>query len=218
MHIEYCCYDYTINEAETTLNVETAIKCGIKNIFILPYSVNYIKSDLLSSSSNVRFGCPADFPYGLSDQKTRNYTVENLAKSKKISFIDLFIPTKVITNRKYDKLRDDIKSNLDLCAGYDVELRYVLEYRKYSHEVLAKICQILKSFNINKILPSSGTMIDDINDNIIACKFLNTKTNIDTICTGNIYTANHIELLYKSNIFGFRINNTFVLDLVLNKK
>jgi deoxyribose-phosphate aldolase len=218
MHIEYCSYDYAINEIETTLNIEMAIKYGIKHIFILPYSINYIKSEIFSANEDVRFGCPVDFPYGLSDQKTRNYMIENLAKSKKVSFIDLFIPTKVITNRKYDKLREDIKSNIDICFSHNVELRYVLEYRKYSHEVLAKICQILKSFNLNKILPSSGTMIDDINDNIIACKFLNTKTNINTICTGNIYTPNHIELLYKSNLFGFRINNIFVLDLVLNSK
>jgi deoxyribose-phosphate aldolase len=218
MHIEYCCYDYAITEAETTLVVESAIKHGVKNIFVLPYSINYIKSEMSSINDEIKFGCPADFPYGLSDQKTRNYIVENLAKSKKISYIDLFIPTKIITNRKYEKLREDIRSNLEICVSNNVELRYVLEYRKYGHEVLAKICQILKSFNIDKVLPSSGAMIDDIADNIIACKFLNTKTNIDTICTGNIYTSNHIDLLYKANIFGFRINNTFALQLVTAKK
>lgn len=206
-HIEYCCYDYAINESETTLKVESAIKHGIKNIFILPYSINYIRSELFSSNSDVRFGCPADFPYGLSDLKTRNCIVENLAKSNKISFIDLMIPTKAVTNRKYDKLREDIKSNLDICSQYNVHLRYILEYRIYSHDVLSKICQILKTLNIDTILPSSGMMLDDINDNIIACKFLQTKADIKAICNGNIYRQQNLDDAYKANLYGIRINN-----------
>jgi deoxyribose-phosphate aldolase len=213
-HIEYCCYDYDINETETTFNVETAIKHGLQNIFLLPYSINYIRSELFSVDSDIKFGCPIDFPYGLSDQKTRNYTVEHLAKSNKISFIDLMIPTKAITNRKYDKLREDIKTNLDICSKNNVQLRYVLEYRRYGHDVLAKVCQILKDLNIDTILPSSGMMLDDINDNIIACKFLQTKTNIKTICNGNIYRQQHVNNILHSNIYGFRINNLNALTLI----
>jgi deoxyribose-phosphate aldolase len=212
MYIDYCCYDYSINEIETTANISTAIKYGIKNIFILPYTINYIKQDQLNDA--IKFGCPVDFPYGLSDQKTRNFAVENMAKSNKIKYIDLMIPTKVITNRKYDKFREDVKTNLDICDQYGINLRYVLEYRTYSHEVLAKICQILKNFNINTVLPSSGMMLDDINDNIIACKFLQTKSGIKTICTGNIYTQNHLKLINNSNIDGLRLHNIFAANLL----
>lgn len=212
MYIDYCCYDYSINEIETTANISTAIKYGIKNIFILPYTINYIKQDQINDS--IKFGCPVDFPYGLSDQKTRNFAVENIAKCNKIKYIDLMIPTKAITNRKYDKFREDVKSNLDICDQYGVDLRYILEYRIYSHEVLAKICQILKSFNLSTVLPSSGMMLDDINDNIIACKFLQTKAEIKTICTGNIYNQNHLKLIKNSNIDGLRIHNIFAMDLL----
>jgi len=212
IHIEYCCYDYALNEIETTFNVETAIKHGIKNIFILPYSINYIRSELFASDSDVRFGCPADFPYGLSDQKTRNYAVENLAKSNKISFIDLMIPTKAVTNRKYDKLREDIRTNLDICKQYNVHLRYILEYRIYNHDVLSKICQIFKNLNIDTILPSSGMMLDDINDNIIACKFLQTKTGIKTVCTGNVYRKQGFDSVCSANLYGLRINNLNILQ------
>lgn len=213
-HIEYCCYDYAINETETTFNIETAIKHGIKNIFILPYSINYIRSELFAADSDIRFGCPVDFPYGLSDLKTRNYAVENLARSNKISFIDLMMPTKAVTNRKYDKLREDIRTNLDICQQYSVHLRYILEYRIYNHDVLSKICQILKTLNIDTVLPSSGMMLDDINDNIIACKFLQTKTDIKTICTGNIYRKQNLDIAYKANIYGIRINNLNMFEYI----
>lgn len=212
MYIDYCCYDYSINEIETVNNISTAIKCGIKNIFILPYTINYIKQSYIDDSIN--FGCPVDFPYGLSDQKTRNFAVENIAKSKKIKYIDLMIPTKTITNRKYDKFREDIRTNLDICNQNSVILRYVLEYRVYSHEVLNKICQILKSFDIDTILPSTGTMLDNINDNIIACKFLQTKSTIKTICNGNIYLPQHIELVKNSDLHGLRIHNIFATNLI----
>lgn len=213
MYIDYCCYDYSINEVETTNNISKAIKLGIKNIFILPYTINYIKQDHINNSIN--FGCPVDFPYGLSDLKTRNFAVENLAKSKKIKYIDLMIPTKTITNRKYDKFREDIKSNLDICNQHDSILRYVLEYRVYSHEVLNKICQILKTFEINTVLPSTGMMLDNINDNIIACKFLQSKSKINTICNGNIYLPKHVELIKNSQINALRISNIFSADLII---
>lgn len=212
MYLEYCCYDYSINEVETTNNVSMAIKHGIRNIFLLPYSVAYqAKNDLINQS--VKFGSVIDFPYGLSDQKSRNSMVENLVKSNKISMLDIMIPTKIITNRKYEKFRDDIKSSLDICASANIKIRYILEYRVYSHDVLAKICQILKTFNIDTVLPSSGMMLDDIHDNLIACKFLQTKTQINTICNANIYLDQHVKYIKNSQIFGARIHNTFSLDL-----
>lgn len=200
---EYVCYDYSIDETETLSNIQNAIKLGISNIGVLPYSINTVKP--LLSDHNIKLSVPIDYPYGLSDTKTRNFLISQVCKSK-ISTIDLFVPTKILSNRKYDKLREDIRSNLEICKEHNIELRYMLEYRVFSHEILAKVCSILMDLGVNTIIPSSGHMLDDISDNLIACNYLNTKSKINTICNGNIYIDKHTKLLSSSNIYGIRFH------------
>lgn len=208
MYKEYACYDYSINEIETSNNIVEAIKLGISNIFVLPFSLNSIKTDTLNLA---KIGCPIDYPYGLSDIKSRQFMIEQVIKTNKISMIDLMIPTKAITNRKYDKFREDIKTNLEICEKASIQLRYMLEYRVYGHEILAKTCQILKEFGISTILPSTGMMLDDINDNLIACSFLKEKSGINTICTGNIYLEKHMKNVINSNVYGMRYHHLNIL-------
>lgn len=218
-YIEYACYDYSINEIELSKIITDAIKLGVSNFAVLPYSVNTIKNINLSNLNNpqINISTPIDFPYGLSDIKTRNFAVAQAIKSG-CNTIDLFLPTKIITNRKYDKLREDIKSNLDICIEKNVKLRYILEYRVYSHQILSKVCQILTSLGIDTILPSSGTMIDDIYDNLIACQFFLEKNEIKVITNGNIYTEKQAKLVKQTNVHGIRLHHLNSLKLILDKK
>lgn len=215
--IEYACHDYSINESETEKNIAHAIKAGIKNFSLLPYSIGGFKNSEAFKNNNFSLSSPVDFPYGLSDTKSRNFMVSQAVKAG-ANIIDLFLPTKIITNRKYDKFREDIKSNFDICFEKNAILRYILEYRVFSHEVLAKVCQILMSLGIDTILPASGTMIDDIHDNLIACNYFLTKTGIKTICNGNIYTEEHVKLVNNADIHGVRLHHLSSIDIYSTKK
>lgn len=210
-YIEYACYDSSITEIETRSNIEKAFKSGIKNISVFPYSVSTAKS-VVDDASILNISVPIDFPYGLSDIKTRNFAITQTCKQK-IQKIDLFIPSKILTNRKYDKFREDIKSNLDICSENNIQLRYILEYRIFSHEVLAKACSILMDFGVDTVLPSSGHMIDDISDNLIACNYLHTKANIKTICNGNIYNDKQVQSIKNANLYGIRLHHINSIDL-----
>lgn len=210
MYIEYACTDYSLNETDVKTNIDYALKHNIKNICVLPYSINTVKN----LNSEINTICILDYPFGLSDLKSRSSIVSNAIKSN-VNTIDIVAPNKILANRKYDKFREDIKANLDLCLENKVELRYVLEYRVFSHEVLAKVCQILKSFNINTVLPSSGVLLDDINDNLIACNFLNAKSDINVVCNGNIYLDKHIKLAINSNNYGLRLYHKNSIDLLV---
>lgn len=208
-YIDYACLDYSINELELEQNISIAIKHGIKNISVPAYSLSTVKNIIEIKEKNISLSCPVDFPYGLSDLKSRSFAVGQICSSPvPVKYIDLVIPTKIITNRKYDKFRDDIRNNIKLCNDANIELRYILEYRVYSHEVLAKVCQILTDLGVKTIFPSSGTMIDDINDNLIACNFLMTKSQVKTIATGNIYNEKQINSVTKmQELFGIRFSN-----------
>ena len=101
-------------------------------------------------------------------------------------------------NRKYDKFREDIKNNLEICTKNNIELRYILEYRVFTYELLYKVSQILMDFGINTIYPSTGYLLDDINDNILASALINKKVPINIICNGNIWNISQINNVSKN--------------------
>jgi deoxyribose-phosphate aldolase len=213
MHTEYACYDISINEEEVKQNVASAMKMKPSVISVHPYSVSYVKN-LLDDS--VLLSCVIDYPMGLNDTATRHSVISQIiAKQSRVNIIDISIPSKLIVNRKYDKFREDIKTNMEICQKHNIELRYMLEYRIFSHEILAKVCQILKTFDIKRVLPSSGFMLDDINDNIIAAKYLMAKTGIEVVCNGNIWHKTHIDNVHKSGVYGLRVNHLASLELLV---
>jgi deoxyribose-phosphate aldolase len=214
--IEYAAYDYSINETETLNNLNTAISLGVNTISVLPYSLNTLKSlDDKIKEKNISLSCVVDFPYGLHDMKSRLFISSQIIKQKNnIQYLDIMLPTKMISNRKYDKFREEIKNLIELCNENYIEIRYILEYRVFSHDVLAKVCQILKELGLNTILPSTGMMLDNIDDNLIACHFLRTKSNINTICTGNIYNEKQVKSIKKLvDLYGIRLFYLPALEL-----
>jgi deoxyribose-phosphate aldolase len=215
-YIEYASYDYGITEIELIDQLNKSYKKGITNYSLLPYSINTIKNLEFYKEGSIIISTPVDFPYGLSDLKTRNVAVAQCIKAG-ANIIDLFVPTKIITNRKYDKFREDIKSNLEICLEKNVKLRYILEYRIFNHQILSKVCQILTGLGIDTVLPSSGMMIDDIYDNLIACNFFLEKTQIKVIANGNIYNEKQAKCANEANIYGIRLHHLHGLDMILQK-
>jgi hypothetical protein len=65
------------------------------------------------------------------------------------------------------------------------------------------------------VLPSSGFLLDDINDNIIAAKYLMAKSGIDVVCNGNIWTKQQIETVSLSGVYGLRVNHIPSLELLV---
>ena len=93
-------------------------------------------------------------------------------------------------------------------------IRYILEYRIFKHETLDKVCKILQEFNLDTVFTSSGMTLDNVEDNLIACNFLTMKSNIKSICTGNVYTDKHVKLIKNTqNISGVRFFYTSGLEL-----
>jgi deoxyribose-phosphate aldolase len=215
MIIDYACYNYELNEHETQEEITKALKYGATSISVLPYSLNTIKLMENRIPAKIPVSCVLDFPYGLADWKSRVFMVGQIIKhSAKVKYVDLMIPTKVITNRKYDKFREEIKALTELCGPENVGIRYILEYRIFKHETLDKVCKILQEFNLDTVFTSSGATLDNVEDNLIACNFLTMKSNIRSICTGNVYNDKHVKLIKNTpNISGVRFFYTSGLEL-----
>lgn len=209
MLLEFCQHDYTLNEHENREIITQSIKYKPDLISVFPC---YVKT--ISQLTTIPISCPIDFPIGISDSKTRlnmaEFAIKNGARS-----LDIVSPAQLISNRKYEKFREDIKNfNNLLIDNKNIQIRYILEYRKYSYELLYKLTQILLDFGITTVLLSTGYFLDDINDNIIAASMI-TKKNADTniVLTGNVWTIDHINNIIKSGMAGIRINNIVGLEL-----
>jgi deoxyribose-phosphate aldolase len=203
MYIEY--YTNSIDDKEID------IKNNIDNI--LPYNISAVSAPL----SQIRFikknfetlkcGCFVDYPLAYCDINRRQDLILDAIKVAHIDFINIPIPFFTIINRKYDKFRDDIKKNLTVCSEAGVELRYMLEYRKFDHALLCKVCDILIKEGVEIIYPSTGFFIDNLHDNLIACAYLNEKTGIKTIVNGNAWNKDQLDNLVKLDPYGFSSNS-----------
>jgi deoxyribose-phosphate aldolase len=213
MIIEYSFYDIASNDAETKSILTEAATFKLDAISVLPFNLKLAKN-ILGSSSTTALSCPIDYPLGIMDAKSRNeslsFAIKNGAK-----IIDMVCPVYLLCNRKYDKFKEDIKISQNLCLENGVVLRYILEYRVYSYELLYKVAQILLEHQIETIYPSTGYFIDNISDNVLACALINKKIpKINIISNANFWNNSHVELVLKANLFGLRVNSINALNIL----
>lgn len=215
-HIEYGYYDIASNEAEVKENLLTASKYHPDSISIFPNYLRLAKSNL---PDHQQLSCVIDYPFGLLDLKARLASVEFAIKNG-ANIIEAVAPSYFLCNRKYDKFREDIKNILELCQEHNVELRYILEYRVFTLDLLYKIVQILVGFGIKKMYPSTGYSLDDINDNLLASALINKKNvDIKIIANGNVWNDKQADLLCKSTeLYGFKCHSINGLDRIYRCK
>lgn len=211
MYIEY--YINSIDEKEIDIknNIDQITNNAISGI-IAPYSqAKFIKKNF----NDISVGHFIDYPIASCDSDRRQDLIMD-AINAGASYISVSAPFYQIVNRKYNKFRDDISKNLELCSKHNIELRYILEYRKFDHQLLSKICEILLEKGIKTIYPSSGLFLDNIDDNIIACAYLHEKTGINTIVNGNIWKKNQIENILKIKPYGISLCHIENLKLLFS--
>jgi len=201
MYTEYYINNIDENDTEIKRSIQDLVDCTtIKNVVTLSYHTKLIKKFF----PQLFVGAFVDYPISNTDLSRRQDLISDALKND-ISCIAISTPAYLLVNRKYEKLRDDIKKNLDLC-GQNIELRYILEYRKFDHQLMAKVCDVLISCGIKTVYPSSGFFLDSLEDNILACSYLKQKTGINTIINGNCWNSDHIKKIKKSNLYGFSGN------------
>lgn len=213
MIIEYSSYDISLSDDELRANLQQAITFHPEVISVLPPSLKLAKNIL---PSTIQLSSVVDYPLGVLDNKSRISTIEACIKNG-AQIICVVAQPYNFCNRKYEKFRDDIRSNTELCLKYGVELRYILEYRVFTYELLYKVSQILLDLGVATIYPSTGYLLDDINDNILAAGLINKKVPINIICNGNIWNISQINTFKKTNLFGLMVNSINGLELA-NKK
>lgn len=221
MYIDFAIINTEINETEAKAILQELKTYPINSITVPFYLIKSFKSII---PNDIKLSCLIDYPLGISDIKTRKCAIEQAHKAGSTA-VDITMPQNLAANRKYDKIREDIKQCLDFCNTNDIQVRYILEYRVFDHYCLKKICEIFDNNNIKFIYPSSGYFIDNLADNILASIFLHQNSkDLNVLCTGNMWCDKHFETMIKSGLFGFRtsslnsLKNFIAFNSSLNKK
>lgn len=210
MYIDFAIIDTDTIETTAKDTIKYIIDHSLVNSITVPYYFSKLVKPYLSNGLD--FSCFIDFPLGISDSKTRITAADQAIKSG-FNSIDITMPQNLAANRKYDKIRDDIKSISELKINDNINIRYILEYRKFDHYCLKKICEIFDALGIRYIFPSSGYFIDNLADNILASIFLhNNSKDLKIICTGNLWQDKHFETINKSGLFGFRTSSIHIVE------
>jgi deoxyribose-phosphate aldolase len=141
MIIELAFHDIDTKEIELKNLIIQAAKYQPDAISVYAHYIKLAKKIL---RDNIEISCPIDYPLGKSDLQTRQTEII-CAINNGASRVDVVIPTLYLVNSKYEKFREDIKINTDLCSHHKIDIRYMLEYRIFNHTTLTKISSILKN-------------------------------------------------------------------------
>lgn len=211
MYIEFSHYDISTNENEFKNLIKDTLRFNVDCVSVLP---QYIKSAKGILSTTTPIYCPVDYPLGIFDTNSKVAFIEACIKNG-ANGIEVVCPSYFLCNRKYDKFREDIKQIVAVCSEKNVEVRYFLEYRVYKYELLYKIAQILFGLGVDTILPSTGYLLDDINDNVLAAGLINKKVpKINIVCNGNVWLEQQVNMIKKAKLYGIRVNSLNALELL----
>ena len=212
MNIDYAIINTDLNENQIKELIKKITSYSTVNSITVPYYL--IKN--VKNLSNLDISCLIDYPMGIADPSSRLYSIEQASKAG-ANTIDIVMPQNLAANRKYDKIREDVKNVSELSKSLNLKVKYVLEYRIFDHHCLKKICEIFDQYGIHYVYPSTSYFIDNLADNILAAIFLyqNSK-DLNIYCTGNIWTNKHFETMQKSGLFGFRTTSIHTLDNFMN--
>ena len=216
MKIDFAIIDTDKNEAEikdilTTLG---QLPILIDSITCPYYYLKLVKSHF---KTQTQISCLIDFPLGISDSKSRLFFIEQAIKAG-ANAVDIVMPQNLATNRKYDKIREDIGSISEICKPASIEIRYILEYRVFDHHCLKKMCEILDQFQVKKVFPSTGYFLDNLADNLIASMFLHENSKeINIYCSGNAWIDKHFDIIEKTGLYGIRLFSISGLESYIKK-
>lgn len=213
MYIDFALTSTDLSETDVKKIIAEVDTYPVNSITVPFYLIKCIKGLL---NNDKILSCLIDYPLGLSDIKTRRCAIQEAHKAGATA-LDIAMPQNLAANRKYDKIREDVKFAQEFSQENKVNIRYVLEYRVFDHHCLKKICEIFENHQIAYVYPSTGFFLDNLADNILASIFLHENSkDLNVISTGNIWTDKHFETIIKSGLFGFRTTSLHSLKNFIN--
>ena len=164
--------------------------------------------------SNHQFAAAIDFPYGLSISQVRLHEII-LAIRQGAAFIDLVLNSSLIKENNWRKIKEDLKACLAVCRESNVELRPIVEYRLFAPKTVLLLCDMLQDMSINYLINCTGSFPDDLDDNIIMCHDIQTKTGMLVTACSKLINRKYFDLFSDMGIHGIRFTSPKMAENIL---
>lgn len=214
-YIEYGYYDFDSNEKETRSKIHNALNFNPSCVSVLPQYIKTVKKNI---PNYIKLSTVIDYPLGLSGSTEREIAVKN-AIDNGVQSIEIVCPNYILCNRKYDRFRLEVDILKKICIDNRVDIKYILEYKTYSINLLHKISEILYVKNLSTMYASTSFFLDSIVDNILASMTLKQKnSDLNIVITGQAWTDKHIGLILSNDqITSYKTTNIYTLEKLSQK-
>jgi deoxyribose-phosphate aldolase len=206
MRLELSCHDKAANY-EDVLN--SLFSCTQHSVDCISVPHGYMKI-VSQFNDHIDISALIDFPYGLSETEIRIHSII-LAIRKGCKYIDLVLNSFDVENKNWSSIRKDVKSCLSVCESSRVGFRPIIEYRIFNPKEILELCDFLYSLGVDVIITSTGTIVDDVTDNVIMSKEIELKTGIHSIICSNISSPEQVKMLNNSDVYGIRLTSASIL-------
>lgn len=201
MYFEYCVYNRIIEDYDKELSkLFKAIDNGVNGIAAPVYLIKQIQEYLPREFS---LAVPIDFPLGYNSSTIRKQMALEALQSG-ANALD-YVPNHYFYKNKFTELADEIKTMLRLCEEHSATLRVFLDYHRCPN--LINMSKIYEKMGVDFVMPTLGYHHDDFSDNIINARLIEKKTNLKVIFNGYVWSNEQIDILSKTEVFGYRFYN-----------
>lgn len=153
---------------------------------------------------NIDLSCFIDYPYGLSDKSVRMFESIKASQSK-CKYINLSVNSSILKSGEWKHINKEISSIRKICNNTDMILRVMIEYHPYTVKQFAEVCKRFAGIGVDHVINSSGSSIDDPQDNILYAAYAAKKSKIDVIPCRYHFLDDHIDLMPDENIKSYMI-------------
>lgn len=195
-----------------------AMEVGIQCNFIVTHPTYLAKiNEYISQIDNPPIlVCSVSHPHGLALPAVKLHEILSAVKNGARA-IDYPISMAAIKNNDLDFLKREIKSATAICLDHNLIFRAVIEYSNLLDQDLLKILSILNDLDIEYLVNSTGTLVEDTLDNVLNCEFLMRHFGGRVIANGRILSLEHIRLFDDVRPWAIRVNNYQILGRILRK-
>ncbi len=145
-----------------------------------------------------------DYPYGLGNTSIREHEVLMAIRSGATSINPVLNNIDILGN-DIGHVLTELNTLRLICRERKVKLIPILEYSIYDSYTILDICSRFCSNSMTSIVIGTGTIVDDVTNNLITCQQIKSKLDMEVIPCLYSLSSKQIESFSKINVDTIRI-------------
>lgn len=179
-----------------------AVKVNITNI-IVPSGLLTKFKDLKDTAAT--FIPIIDYPSGFNSTKIREHDLAQCI-SYGAKTVDIPINPYLIDNVDIQEIKRDLMTLKKSIGTQNIQLRPQLDYRQHDHSLVVDIAKCIADCGFEFIIVNTGLIVDDTIDNLIICKDIYTKTDLNVISLNNCIREKDYTNYNKVKLHSLRVS------------